>query len=227
MGEEPALTAAVMAHHAGFDLTLPQSIILVFDESLVPRVRRRSRRPSSHPFRRIAELDDGLAVVCAAGPGAPSAAVAIEFIAAFGAQRVVSVGTAGDLHGRVSGTHPVGATVSDEGTSPHYGTDTSPDPSIVAALAEVTSNQPLTALTTDVPFRHTPTRLKQHRDVADVVEMECAAIFAVARARDLRAGSLVVISDHFEDSTWRLNDRTATRTRLDEAVALATATLSR
>lgn len=215
-----------MARAAGFEVTMPPAIVLVFDESLMPRTRRRKPAKPQHPFRQMAALNDQVSVVCAAGPGAPSAAVAMEFLAAFGAKTVVAVGSAGDLDGALAPTmYAVRSAVSDEGTSSFYSTDLSADGELSARLAERAGHDTITTLTTDVPFRHTPARLEQHRLVADVVEMECAAIFGVANAVGLRAGALLVVSDHFEADQWRMRDRAEVRRELQDAVATATATL--
>ena len=226
MADEPVLSAATMAQAAGFEVTIPPAIVLVFDESLMPRTRRRKPAGSQHPFRQMAALDDQVSVVCAAGPGAPSAAVAMEFLAAFGAETVVAVGSAGDLHGSLSPSmHAVSSAVSDEGTSGFYSTDLSADAQLSTRLADRAGGDMITTLTTDVPFRHTAARLEQHRLVADVVEMECAAIFSVANAVGVRAGALLVVSDHFEASRWRMRDRAEVRRQLQDAVAAAVATL--
>lgn len=227
MADEPLLSGASMARAAGFDLSIPSAAILVFDESLVPRPRRRNDVGPRHPFRRLSVLDEGVSVACAAGPGAPSAAVAVEFLAAFGVATVVAVGSAGDLHGSLpTAAHSITSAVSDEGTSAHYASDLSADQALCFSLTEAVGRPAITTLTTDVPFRHTPQRLEQHRSRADVVEMECAAVFAVARAFDMKAGALLVVSDHFEGNKWRLRGRPEVGRALVDAVATAVATIA-
>lgn len=217
-----------MAAAAGFEPTLDRAAVLVFDETLVPGRQRKSDK--KHPFRRTKSVD-GVSIVCAAGPGAPSAAVAVEFLAAFGVNTIVVVGSAGDLDGSLSiGPHPVMRAISDEGTSRHY--DDNPGPSLEAdhvlttQLAAQTGNTPITTVTTDVPFRQTRIRLDQHRKVASTIEMECAAVFAASRHVGLRAGALLVVSDRFDDE-WRMADHAMVREELIAAVATAASALGR
>lgn len=209
-----------MAAAMRFDLSMPPAAVLVFDEALMPR-RSRKQRPQ-HPFRALSTLKEGVAMVCANGPGAPSAAVAIEFLAAFGVETVVAVGAAGDLNGSLPTVmHPVVGAVSDEGTSQHYSADLSADAALTDHLTLAADRAPLIALTTDVPFRHTRRRLEHHRARADVVEMECAALFAVAHTFNMRAGSLVVASDDFDGDQWSMRDRSDVNRELKAAVATA------
>lgn len=204
-GAEPMLNGKRLADASGFDLALPQSVVLVFDEGLVPRSRLRSLKSTDpRPFRSVAAIDAGVAVVAAMGPGAPVAAVTVELLAALGVRQIVSVGTAGRLSasGQDPSLHLAERAVSDEGTSVHYGATLVPDHGLLDLLHSLTGASKSVTLTTDVPFRHTADRLAQHRNQAELVEMEVAAIYAAAHHHRVAAASLLVISDEFGTSDW-------------------------
>ena len=94
--------------------------------------------------------------------------------------------------------------VREEGTSYHYlpaGVPTCADAEISDLLlqsAAVCGAKPVCGptWTTDAPFRETAGAIKRHQEAGvAVVEMEAAAIFAVAQVRGVRAGVLVAVSD--------------------------------
>ncbi|MEM9713252.1 MAG: hypothetical protein AAGA17_13630 [Actinomycetota bacterium] len=198
---------------------LPERVVMVFDTSLVPR-RGRRRRPD--PFRGVAvgRGNPEVAVVAARGPGAPTAAVTIELLAHLGAGAIVAVGAAGALTDLPTGSvHVVGAAVSDDGTSAHYGSDLRPDGSLTAGLAAALDSETVTALTTDAPLTLTAADVARHRQAGDVVEMEAAAVFAAARRRSVRAGAVLVVSDHYGDDDWYLGDPPTVAAALSTAVS--------
>ena len=200
--EPPVLSAELMATTFAWDLTLAPSVVVFWDPSFLPR-KARPRRRAEHPFRIVASLADGVDAVVATGPGSPVAAITAEFLAAFGVERSVAVGSAGLLH-HDGPNHPVVAdrAESDEATSIHYRGHLHPDPQLTQALINRVGGPPVTALTTDVPFRHTPKRLVAHRARAHVVEMECASFFAASHHVGLASGALLVPSDVFSQDGW-------------------------
>jgi uridine phosphorylase len=105
---------------------------------------------------------------------------------------------------------PLGSTVvvtaaeREDGTSHHYlpaEEVVRADAAVVEALASAAQQLGATpargrAWTIDAPFRETAAAIARHRAAGvAVVEMEAAAIFAVAQVRGARAGLLVVVSD--------------------------------
>lgn len=209
MAIEPALTAQQLIAAAGYELAVSSSVVLAMDPSLVPtRARLQRSRRQHHPFRAVTRLVDGVDLVVAAGPGAAVSAITVELLHAFGVRRVVAVGTAGLLHhdGRPPERlrHVVGRAESDEATSAHYGGHHRPDGGLTDMLVTEFGGPPVVALTTDVPFRHTPDRLAQHRARADVIEMEAASLFAAAKHCEIKAGAVVVSSDGFIGDRWEI-----------------------
>lgn len=96
----------------------------------------------------------------------------------------------------------------EDGTSHHYlpaGEIVAADLALSALLereARALGTSPVRgrAWTIDAPYRETVGALERHRAAGvAVVEMEAAAIFAVARVRGVRAGLIVAVSDELFD----------------------------
>ncbi len=145
--------------------------------------------------------------------GAPTTAIALEQAIARGVQDVLVVGSAGSLQPHL----PVGSTVlvegaqREDGTSHHY----LPAGEVVRADSDLTGLLERCARahganpnrgrswTIDAPYRETVGAIRRHREAGvAVVEMEAAAIFAVARVRGVRAGLIVVVSDELFGHAW-------------------------
>jgi uridine phosphorylase len=146
--------------------------------------------------------------------GAPAAALTMEMAIARGVRNVLVVGSAGSLRDDL----PVGSAVlvagaeREDGTSHHYlpaGEVVSADAALGDALAAAAEDRGLMpvrgrAWTIDAPFRETVAAIRRHRaGGVSVVEMEAAAMFAVARVRGIRAALLVSISDELGHPEWR------------------------
>ncbi len=147
------------------------------------------------------------------GIGAPAAAAVLEQLAALGTSAVVSVGTAGSLQRDLQPGDLVlcEAAVRDEGVSHHY----LPPGRLATAPAEMTAAlgaalresglafRPGVSWTIDAPYRETVEEARHYQAEGVLcVEMEAAALFAVAEARGLRLASAFVISDSLADLVW-------------------------
>jgi uridine phosphorylase len=138
--------------------------------------------------------------------GAPATALTLETAIVRGVRTVLVCGSAGSLQP----AHPLGSIVvvasaeREDGTSHHYlpaEEITSADPTVTGALVEAARELGLAptagrAWTIDAPFRETVGAIRRHQTAGvTVVEMEAAAIFAVAKVRGARAGLIVAVSD--------------------------------
>jgi uridine phosphorylase len=155
-----------------------------------------------------------IAVGAEFGIGAPAAAMLLELLIAMGVRRFVSIGTCGALAPglRIGDLTLCTAAVRDEGVSHHYLADPEapalPDPALTERLAEAlaaTGVQPRRGptWTTDAPFRETRAEIA-HYQAAGVltVEMEAAALFAVAAHRGVGIASGCVVSDVLSEPAW-------------------------
>ena len=153
------------------------------------------------------------------GMGAAAAAIVADKLQACGVDTIVGVGFAGILHPLLSSGDiiVVERAIGEDGASRAYldglhaipgveGEPTPPDevladPTVKGALElalgeEHASFQCGTVWTTDAPYRETVGKAKAYRARgAHAVEMETAALLAVAKRRGFRAASAVVLSD--------------------------------
>jgi len=196
----------------------PEAVILSYQKSLFDFVVK------NHPARfhtgyfkeHLAYLEDTggrVAIVGRFGIGAPAAAAMLEELIAWGVSSFISIGTAGGL---VKGLRP-GAVVlcsgalRDEGVSYHYvpgGGAALPDEGLSDALgaafdaAGVPYRTGIT-WTTDSLYRETQVELDSVIERGAVtVEMEAAALFAVARYRETPMAACLTISDSLAELEW-------------------------
>ncbi len=145
--------------------------------------------------------------------GVRAATAILEQLAALGTSAVVSVGTAGSLQRDLKPGDLVlcEAAVRDEGVSHHY----LPPGRLAAAPAGMTAAlgaamrqaghrfRTGTSWTIDTPYRETLDEVRHYQAEGVLcVEMEAAALFAVAEVRGLRLASAFVISDSLADLVW-------------------------
>ncbi|TLZ79822.1 MAG: hypothetical protein E6K05_08410 [Methanobacteriota archaeon] len=152
-------------------------------------------------------------VVVARSPiGAPAAIVTMEEMAALGCRTFLTFGACGSLVPDLVIGDLVLPTfaISDEGTSRLYGKARAlrPDGNLRGAIATVLESRsrrfrPGGTWTIDAVYRESRARARQlvARGVV-AVEMEAAALWAVARHRGVRAASLFVVSDELGGREW-------------------------
>lgn len=147
------------------------------------------------------------------GIGAPAAVSVLEELIALGVRDILVIGTGGSLQPAL----PIGSlalatgAIREDGASFHYapaGQEVAPDPELTQALGEATvalggavATGPV--WTTDAPYRELASKVAAYGALgALAVEMEAAALFALARFRGVRLALLLAISDELFH-TWR------------------------
>lgn len=149
-----------------------------------------------------------------AGPmvGAPMAAMALEKLIALGGKRFIVYGCCGSLHQSLA----IGDlllptwTISEEGTSPHYPGAQPPSTAEplrqeladhFATLAVNTVTGPV--WTTDAPYRETRQKVTTYAAQGILaVEMELAALTAVASFRGVELAAVLLVSDELWREKW-------------------------
>jgi purine-nucleoside phosphorylase len=153
-----------------------------------------------------------------AGPymGAPYATMIAETLIAKGSRTIVVFGWCGAISSDLSigDIIVVDGALADEGTSRNYMEQSEafprvlPDPKLQQRLYDelTAKNLPVrrgTLWTTDAIYRETPKKIDYFRNKGAVaVEMECSALFAVAKYRKARIAAVVVVSDALLEGTW-------------------------
>jgi uridine phosphorylase len=197
----------------------PEAVVLSYQRSLLEHVlSTRKTTPGelyfSNELHYLDDSDGRVAIAGRFGVGAPAAAVMLEELIAFGARRFVSIGTAGSLRSDLTPGSLVlcDSAFRDEGTSYHYlpgGGPVYPSEDLTRRLRTALEEKGLEfrrgpSWTTDAIYRETPEEVLLHAGKgALVVEMEAAALFAVARFRSALIASCFSVSDTLAELAWR------------------------
>ena len=133
------------------------------------------------------------------GMGGPSAAIVAEELVRLGARTLIRTGTCGALtpDHRLGDILVAGDAIPADGASRALGADgrVRADAGLSRALADAGAAGPATVASTDL-FYDSPDRLDEWRAAGAVaVEMEAAALFAVAGARGVPAACLLMVTD--------------------------------
>ena len=150
--------------------------------------------------------------ICSTGIGCPSAAIAVEELAAVGVETFLRVGTTGALQSGIDIGDMVVATgaAKDEGTTDRY-EETSvpavPSYDALSALVESAADDAGTVhvgpVATDDAFYAETEEYVEAWEAAGLlaVEMEAAAIFSLARRKGLSAGAICTVDGNLVEGT--------------------------
>lgn len=204
------------------DADMPERVVLCFfgdvvTEEVAPRADARrvtvlASEIGPNPVWEITVSGRRLAVL-QPGVGAPLAAAFCEEVIAMGARQLIACGGAGALIPELALGHAivVDSAVRDEGTSHHYlpaGRRIEADPEPMAALMDALDSAGLAhrigcTWTTDAVYRETRARVDRRVDEGCLaVEMETAALLAVARYRHATLGQVLLAGDTLAGETW-------------------------
>lgn len=198
------------------DFIPPKSVIFFYQKSLKEYITKNYNLTQVEGFSRLSLINEtnGEIGVCGDfGIGAPSTIVIMEELIAHGVRKFITIGTAGALQKELPLDSIIicDKAIRDEGTSHHYLKTEKyafPSASLTRAITTNLRNQQVkffvgTTWTIDAPYRETNAEIKQYKaEGVLTVEMEAAALFAVAKYRKVEAGALVTISDYVEEHAW-------------------------
>ena len=148
------------------------------------------------------------------GLGAPLACNSLERVIAAGCRSIIACGGSGAMRADLAMGHHaivVTAAIRDEGTSYHYlppAREVLADPKVVSQLSQVVQRRGIPSIagrtwTTDGYFRETPARVGRRRaEGCLTVEMEAAAMMAVAQFRGIEFGQLLYAGDDLSGEAW-------------------------
>lgn len=165
-----------------------------------------------HPLLEVEHAGQRLAVL-RSGVGAPLAGALLEEVIAMGCRSFVVCGGAGALHRELTLGHlvVVASAVRDEGTSYHYlpaarTIEFDEAARGVLEMALEDRGAPFVVgktWTTDAPYRETPGKIARRRaEGCLTVEMEAAALAAVARFRGVPLAQVVYCGDDLAGDSW-------------------------
>jgi uridine phosphorylase len=219
------------------EITPPRGAVICLERGLPSRMRRRVK------IRQVGRLMGDLYAVRSTsgrvvvltdfGLGAPIVAAQAEELIALGATHLVSVALSGGLQPDLApGTIVVSrSAIRDEGTSHHYlppERTVCADPSLTAALIDALTGAGAVvrageSWSTDAPYRESADEVRAYQAQGVLaVDMEVAALFAVAQARGVAAAAVLVVGDNLSGGEWRPPQRLdGMRDALDRAYRAA------
>lgn len=203
------------AEHGGAQVapgSVPTRALFTFGEPLFEAARVLSHAKPVDLKAGVAKLYRGTwggesFVLVNPGVGAPATALVADKLHACGVDTFVGVGFAGIVHPLLQSGDilVVERAIGEDGASRAYledGDEVAVSDIVKSALEASLGQEPGLAFqcgtvwTTDAPYRETVGKAKRYRARgAHAVEMETAALYAVARRRGFRAGAMVVLSD--------------------------------
>ena len=147
------------------------------------------------------------------GVGAPISAGLLEEAIAFGCRKFIACGGCGVLEKDMAVGHlvVVSAAVRDEGVSYHYlpaAREVAANPGAVSALVKTLDDRGVPyrvgkTWTTDAPYRETANKIARRREEGCLtVEMESAALIAVAQFRNVLFGQALYGGDDLSGIEW-------------------------
>ncbi|MFB6108270.1 MAG: nucleoside phosphorylase [Haloplanus sp.] len=152
--------------------------------------------------------------LCSTGVGSPSAAIALEELAAVGVETVVRPGTTGALQRGMDVGDMVVATAAakEEGTTKRYERveyPAAPDFEVTRALVDAADANDEAVhvgpvVTDDAFYAETDAYVEDWEQAGLLaVEMEAAALFSVARRKGMRAGAICTVDGNLVEGTQK------------------------
>ena len=202
--------------HEDLGLTLPECLAFPFVGDCVADYAREHNLPvlteayaTITKRYRVYGVNDRVCL-CEAPFGAPAAAALMDWLIAYGVKRVVAVGSCGALIDLPENAYVLPRrALRDEGTSYHYIAPARwsyPDSAMQRRIADVLEEENVLytecdTWTTDAIYRETVDKLRRCRaEGCGVVDMEFAALSAVAEFRDVAFGQFFFTADSLADT---------------------------
>jgi uridine phosphorylase len=225
------------------DLAPLDGVLLLYQASLLRRILEREATEQHRgwvtgDFRLLMRKDQRVGVCGGFGIGAPVVAIVIEELIALGVNRFIALGTAGSLQRDVAIGEIVicDRAIRDEGVSHHYiapARYARPSAGLTRRLAGALTEAGRAfriggSWTIDTPYRETAAEARHYQDEGILtVEMEAAAVFAVAEHRGVEAAAAFAVSDSLADLVWNPQfDSAETQDELDAIFEAAVSALS-
>ena len=207
----------IMPNHEGLDLQLPKKCIYAFLEEEIDRYAREVGAECAGEFNSATKtypvyvMDyKGEKVCLAQAPvGSAPAAQFMDWLIGYGVEQIISTGTCGVLTNIEENAFlvPVRA-LRDEGTSYHYASPSrymDVHVEAISAIEQVLEQlcipyEEVMTWSTDGFYRETAEKVAYRKEEGcAVVEMECAALAAVAQLRGVVWGELLFTADSLAD----------------------------
>ncbi len=219
---DPSLQAILNPKDRMKPAEIPEHCVLSFfndeinkmnQKGLLKQVKKINTEMGSHIIYTI-EIKGERLVLFHPGLGAPLAAILFEELIVLGCRKFIVCGGAGVLDKNIDLGQLIIPTsaIRDEGTSYHYikpSREVSPSLKAVQTIEETLSHEGIDYLlaktwTTDGFYRETQGKVRSRRlEGCLTVEMEAAALFAVAQFRKVEIGQILYAGDTLNCDQWQ------------------------
>jgi len=199
----------------------PENCVMPIYGSLIEKLKREGKLEKIYELSTSlvpidvhkVEYDGRFATVAHPGVGAPFAAAMLEELIALGCKIFVACGSAGVLKSELKRGAIVipSSAVRDEGTSYHYASPSRTiemDHRVVKILESVLLKHNVKyeigkTWTTDAFYRETKGKIKKRKlEGCITAEMECSALIAVAKFRNVKFGQYLAVGDDVSGAEW-------------------------
>jgi uridine phosphorylase len=194
---------------------VPTKVALIFDRHLQAEVEKMQGflPVKLHPLATAGYVSgDRLLAVVRLAIGAPLTSIVVEDLIVMGAREFLILGTAGGLEKPHAGDIVLcSKALRDDGTSHHYLPESKfvlPEPGFTEALGSAMKEVGVSfrtgpTWTIDAPYTESRQELTRYvKEGILTVEMEAAALFAVAKVRGVKAAAVFVVSDILTEGGW-------------------------
>ena len=197
----------------------PKGVLLIYKRSLMASLveshaaQEETCIPQLTSAYRLPRTGGAVGLLGDFGIGGPVVSILVEEHAALDVRYFFSLGLAGGLQsdGRIGDIVLCTRAIRDEGVSHHYlpaDVEAMPSRHFTEAIARELSRRGVAfqrgaTWTIDTPYRETVDEVRHYRAAGVLtVEMEAAALFAVASVRGVEAASAFVLSDLLGETDW-------------------------
>jgi len=203
------------------NISAPEHCVMPMFGSLMGKLKRDGRLEKIYEIRtplipidiHRMEYDNKFITVAHPGVGAPWVATHLEELIALGCRKFVACGSAGVLKSELKRGAVVipGSAVRDEGTSYHYcppSREIEMERGVVDKLESVLRKHHIDyeigkTWTTDAFYRETRDKIARRKSEGCIaVDMECSALIAVSRFRNVRFGQYLSAGDDVSGDVW-------------------------
>ena len=185
-------------------------------EGLLTEIASQKSEIGAHPIFKFTYKGNEIALFHP-GVGEPLAAGLLEEVIARGSKKFIACGGAGVLDSNIPPGHLIipETAIRDEGTSYHYlppAREVKASAAAVEAIKEVFTKSEIKYIstktwTTDAMYRETPLKIAMRKEEGCLsVEMEAAALFAVAKFRNVKIGQILYSGDDISGEIWDSRD---------------------
>jgi uridine phosphorylase len=218
---DPDPRAILSPQNVAKPMAAPEHCVLCFfndeinklqQKGLLTRIKKLKSEIGPHPVYKL-KVNGSEVALFHPGVGAPLAAAFLEELIVLGCKKFIACGGAGVLDSQIAMGHllvPTSA-VRDEGTSYHYlppSREVEASPAAVAAIEQTFKKNDCDYLlvktwSNDGIYRETPGKIIRRKSEGCLaVEMEAAALFAVAKFRGVTIGQILYGGDDVSGVKW-------------------------